>query len=69
MRGWTMRVGSRRAMIETKWPEPIEDEPEDEMLRLWSFDGIAEATDGCRIEPDGICEHGYPSWLLYLELI
>ena len=28
-----------------------------------------EATDGCRVEPDGICEHGQPSWLLHLGSI
>jgi len=27
------------------------------------------ATDGCTIEPDGVCEHGYPSWLMYLGYI
>ena len=31
--------------------------------------GLAEATDGCVIEPDGVCEHGHPSWLLELGLI
>lgn len=56
-------------MSQDQWPEPIEDEPDDELLGLWVVDGIAEATDGCPIEPDGVCEHGYPSWLLYLGLI
>ena len=27
-----------------------------------------EAIDGCWVEPDGICPHGYPSWFLELGL-
>ena len=51
------------------YPEPTEPEPDLEMLERWTFDGVCEATDGCEIEPDGVCEHGYPSWLLYVGLI
>jgi hypothetical protein len=43
--------------------------PGDKSLRHWSFDGVAKATDGCRIEPDGWCHHGAPSWLLVLNMI
>jgi len=35
-----------------------------EQLEEWSYDGVAEATDGCEVEPDGRCEHGHNSWLL-----
>lgn len=35
-------------------------------LERWVFDGVAEATDGCRVEPDGTCPHGHSSWLLVL---
>ena len=35
----------------------------------WMDEGIARATDGCPVEPDGHCEHGCPSWLLELDLI
>lgn len=38
-------------------------------LKHWMMDGVAEATDGCRVEPDGVCPHGYKSWLLELYLI
>ena len=38
-------------------------------LNKWSYDGIARAVDGCRVEPDGTCEHGAPSWLLALGYI
>jgi hypothetical protein len=27
------------------------------------------ATDGCRVEPDGICQHGHKSWLLRLGFV
>lgn len=38
-------------------------------LEWWSFDGVAEALDGCRVEPDGTCEHGSRSWLLMAGVI
>jgi hypothetical protein len=28
-----------------------------------------ETTDGCIAEPDGVCEHGHPSWLVVLHYI
>lgn len=38
-------------------------------LERWSFDGVAKATDGCRVEPDGTCPHGCKSWLIVLGYI
>ena len=38
-------------------------------MQRWMMDGVAKATDGCRVEPDGRCEHGKPSWLLKMGLI
>lgn len=32
--------------------------PTDEQVEEWITSGIAEATDGCPVEPDGECEHG-----------
>ena len=43
--------------------------PSDEQLCEWMMDGVCEAVDGCRVEPDGTCEHGSPSWLLQLGMI
>jgi hypothetical protein len=51
------------------FPEPTDDEPSEDQLSIWVCDSVALATDGCQVEPDGVCEHGYPSWLLYLGLI
>ena len=38
-------------------------------MEKWSMDGVAKATDGCRVEPDGHCPHGKPSWLLKMGVI
>lgn len=43
--------------------------PSVEQLMEWNDDGVAEATDGCEVEPDGRCEHGHSSWLLAMGLI
>jgi len=44
--------------------------PPTEQLMEWLMQGVCEATDGCfPVEPDGVCEHGCKSWLLYLGLI
>ena len=52
------------------YPRPTEPEPNDDTIEEWLlWDGDCEATDGCRTDPDGWCEHGHPSWLLRLGLI
>lgn len=51
------------------WPEPLMDEPDLETLEEWFMDSMCDATDGCTVEHDGVCPHGYPSWFLYLGLI
>jgi len=51
------------------WPKPTEDEPSVDTIMEWMDESGCEATDGCWVEPDGVCQHGYPSWLLYLGLI
>lgn len=57
------------ALEESAYPEPTVEEPDDEQIEEWIFDSICDATDGCTVEPDGICSHGHPSWLLRLGLI
>ena len=51
------------------WPKPTENQPNIEQLIQWESEGGCEATDGCWVEPDGVCPDGYPSWLLYLGMI
>jgi hypothetical protein len=45
------------------------DEPTIEELIEWESEGFCYATDGCKVEPDGICPHGCESWLLVLGII
>jgi hypothetical protein len=52
-----------------RWPEPTTEEPDMDTLEEWLMDSGCEATDGCWIEHDGVCPHGYPSWFLYLGVI
>lgn len=47
----------------------VQDNPSVEQLQEWLSDGVCEATDGCRVEPDGTCEHGCDSWLIEMCLI
>lgn len=59
----------RKAMDITVWPEPTVEEPDLETLEEWFMDTVCEATDGCIVEHDGRCPHGYPSWFLQLGMI
>jgi len=43
--------------------------PSQKTLERWSYDCEARAVDGCRVEVDGHCPHGCPSWLLVLGKI
>lgn len=52
-----------------RWPEPTVKRPPMGDLYEQARDGAVEATDGCAVEPDGVCEHGHPSWLLKMGLI
>jgi hypothetical protein len=55
---------------EDQWPAPTAEEPDIEDIIEWHDEaGGCEATDGCWVEPDGVCQHGYPSWLLYRLMI
>jgi len=54
----------------TLWPEPTTPKPTYDQLEDWTFDrDDVEATDGCIVEPDGVCPHGHPSWMLRLRMI
>jgi len=43
--------------------------PSIKTLEKWEYNGICKTPDGCKVEPDGECSHGYPSWLLILGYI
>jgi len=51
------------------WPEPTEEPPTQDTIGYWVLDSVCDATDGCEVEPDGVCEHGHPSWLLYYGIL
>lgn len=51
------------------WPDPTTPEPAFVTLAQFLIEAVAETTDGCLVEPDGICRHGHPSWLLRLGVI
>jgi hypothetical protein len=39
-------------------------------LERWDSEGYCKAVGcGCRVEPDGTCHHGHPSWLRALGWI
>jgi len=40
--------------------------PSKKSLKKWISTGVAKSVDGCSVEPDGVCPHGYPSWLIVL---
>ena len=58
-----------RQIGRTIQPAPTTEEPDLETIEEWDGDGGAEATDGCWVEQDGVCEHGHPSWLIRLGMI
>lgn len=51
------------------WPDPTTPEPAFVTLTQFLFEAAAETTDGCLVEPDGVCRHGHPCWLLRLSVI
>jgi len=38
-------------------------------MQLWEALRMARATDGCKVEPDGECEHGHISWLVQMGVV
>ena len=44
--------------------------PSIKTIEKWVNDeSCTKAIDGCCVEPDGICSHGMPSWLIVLGMI
>jgi hypothetical protein len=56
----------------SKWPEPEVPAPDmEETLEESLFDSgtTSSCSDECWVEPDGVCPHGHPSWLLRWGII
>lgn len=55
-----------------KFPKPTVEKPSDEEIEEMVM-GLTlanpTATDGCEVEPDGVCPHGHASWPRYLGII
>jgi len=43
--------------------------PSRQEISSWISEAAVPALDGCLVEPDGECPHGWPSWLLALGLV
>jgi hypothetical protein len=66
-----LRVSQTKTGYRSRYPEPEVPEPDDFMIDEWVMDSVCECTGlcACTIEPDGVCKNGFPSWLLWLELV
>lgn len=38
-------------------------------LMKWEQDGYCKTPCGCKVEVDGACVHGNPSWLIILKMV
>jgi len=47
----------------------VKNAPSNKTLEHYVYDGVVKSPDGCRIEPDGICQHGHASWLMIIGII
>ena len=43
--------------------------PSEAAMERWSSACVCPAIDGCKVEPDGVCEHGWPSKLIAAGVI
>jgi len=66
----SLKPGVTLSDYREKYPSAIRcSVPSMESLMDLSDDGSCECPDGCIVEPDGICEHGFKSWLLIMGAI
>jgi len=47
----------------------VKTKPSQRTLERWAYDSVAKTPCGCKVEPDGKCPHGVPSWLIILGFI
>jgi len=65
-----LKAGVTLEDYQAKYPNAIKvRKPSDRTLEQWAHDCGCEAIDGCWVEPDGECKHGYPSWLMALGYV
>jgi len=44
----------------------VEKAPTTNTIGRWYREGYAKTPCGCKVEPDGYCVHGRPSWMIIL---
>lgn len=69
---WTERLYAEEWLAHAVLVPPSNDyahRPSYAKLVAWMAQGGCETIDGCWVEPDGHCEHGFPSWLLHYGMI
>jgi len=66
----TLKDGITLDYYQSKYPSAIKvKKPSTKTLERWSSDCGCESIDGCWVEPDGECDHGFPSWLTAMGYI
>ena len=72
-----VREGAEEEILKSsKWQEAPPIEPIGESLKemfdraiQMSMADYCKALDGCRVEEDGVCSHGYPSWPRFFMIV
>ena len=66
----TLKQGVTLAMYRERYPSAIKvRKPSVKTMEKWDNDGFCRTLDGCKVEPDGRCSHGFNSWLIELGYI
>lgn len=56
--------------VQEKYPEAKKVVvPSFKTLEEWDSFGFCKTPCGCKVEPDGVCQHGTKSWMLLLGLL
>jgi hypothetical protein len=60
----TLKEGITLEEYREKYPDAIKVKPPSvKTLEKWDYEGYSKTPCGCKVEPDGICQHGNPTWL------
>lgn len=66
----TLKSGVTLEQYKEKYSSAIKvSVPSEKALEKWNNDGKCRAVDGCWVELDGKCSHGYNSWLVELGYV
>ncbi len=64
-----LKEGVSLEQYQEKYPSAMK-APSAHTLENWLDNGVAQAIKcHCKVEPDGICCHGNPSWLIAIGVI